>query len=426
MLAAEEAAAVENCRAEAARVSDVFLRGKEGKARLVKAAALILDKADLAARLEGAGAGGCKRDSGGGGFGGSSNADNGNDVDGNPGGGGAVVVAEEGGIYGASSSGSRITKAEARAQARRDYEEEAAAAAVLRVSKEFRRRRTELDDATAAEADEAAERAAKPLRVGAAVGSRRSAEGRHFFAGELCHVAAYYGRALAGDAVAAHFAAAGPTGAADADRLYGLAQAKFETALAFARGDVEVARRYAEALVRFVALEGSRVGGSSGGGGGVGRPERRVETAVEALARLESWDGLAEVMIRLPAGPVYANAFCRAFRAVAAADPGFFARSAALPLRTLARMPAKFCLTGIGNGSIGGSGSRIGSETGLAVAAEVYRMVLSELELADIFGEVDLSWLCAVRSPAVVVSLVTAAERDADASIVCLGPAVSA
>lgn len=38
------------------------------------------------------------------------------------------------------------------------------------------------------------------------------------------------------------------------------------------------------------------------------------------------------------------------------------------------------------------------------VAASVYRLVLADLSLADIFGQVDLSWLPVIKSAPTVVS----------------------
>ncbi|CAN0530388.1 unnamed protein product, partial [Scytosiphon promiscuus] len=54
------------------------------------------------------------------------------------------------------------------------------------------------------------------------------------------------------------------------------------------------------------------------------------------------------------------------------------------------------------------------------VAASVYRLVLADLSLADIFGQVDLSWLPVIKSTPTVVTTVLQAESDEDERIIDL------
>ncbi|CAM9104774.1 unnamed protein product, partial [Discosporangium mesarthrocarpum] len=128
------------------------------------------------------------------------------------------------------------------------------------------------------------------------------------------------------------------------------------------------------------------------------RSQRKVEEAVDMFITMESWDGLAEIMRQLPSG-----AFCRSFRATVDAVPHYYSGSRFLPLKVLAHMPKKFYM------DIPGVEDEM-----TEVAASVYRLVLSDLTLANIFGEVDLSWLPMVKSASTVVAMVIQAESDTD------------
>lgn len=127
------------------------------------------------------------------------------------------------------------------------------------VAQEYKRKRDDLEDLAAQEREEICERAEKPLRVGATCRSKRSKTGRNFFYGDLCHVAVYMS-ALPADTVRAHFFAGVRTSALESDRLYALAGAKFQAALAFAPDDVEILSRYAQSVIDYLDLESMQVG----------------------------------------------------------------------------------------------------------------------------------------------------------------------
>lgn len=131
-------------------------------------------------------------------------------------------------------------------------------ASVRQVAQEYKRKRDDLQDLASQERGEILELAEKPLRVGAMCRSKRSMTGRHFFHGELCHIAVYLS-ALPVDTIRAHHFAGVKASAFESDRLYALAGAKFRAALACAPDDTEIVARYAQSIINYLELESTQV-----------------------------------------------------------------------------------------------------------------------------------------------------------------------
>lgn len=129
---------------------------------------------------------------------------------------------------------------------------------LLQVAQIYKRKRDDLQDLAAQEREEICERAEKPLRVGAMCRCKRSKTGRNFFSGDLCHVAVYLS-VLPVDTVRAHHFSGVQATAVESDRLYALAGAKFQAALAFAPDDIEIISRYAQSIVDYLELESVQV-----------------------------------------------------------------------------------------------------------------------------------------------------------------------
>lgn len=129
---------------------------------------------------------------------------------------------------------------------------------MLQVAQTYKRKRDDLQDLAAQEREEICERAEKPLRLGAMCRCKRSKTGRNFFSGDLCHVAVYLS-ALPVDTVRAHHFAGIQATAVESDRLYALAGAKFQAALAFAPDDIEIISRYAQSVINYLELESVQV-----------------------------------------------------------------------------------------------------------------------------------------------------------------------
>lgn len=127
------------------------------------------------------------------------------------------------------------------------------------MAQEYKHRRDELEDLTAQEREEILERAEKSLRVGAMCRCKRSKNGRNFFHGDVCHVAIYL-LALPVDTIRAHHFGGVQATSLDCDRLYALAGAKFQAALAFAPDDNEIITRYAQSIINYLELESIQVG----------------------------------------------------------------------------------------------------------------------------------------------------------------------
>lgn len=124
----------------------------------------------------------------------------------------------------------------------------------LKVVKHYQRRRDELKELAAQEREDILERIDKPLRIGAMCERKGSRDGQKFFHGDVCHVAIYLW-ALPVDVVTAHYMAGVQLTSAVYDRLYTLAGAKFQAALALAPEDYEIVTRYTQSVVNYLELE---------------------------------------------------------------------------------------------------------------------------------------------------------------------------
>eukprot|EP00903_Cladosiphon_okamuranus_P019664 g18076.t2 len=291
----EENQARERCKAATDKELDVYCKTREGETKLSRAAHKLREKAMFASQMD--------RD------------------------------ATNKGVV-------KMSKADAKAQARLEIKTEMYMRNVQKVAQKYKRKRDDLQDLAAQEREEICERAEKPLR--------------------------------------------------------------FEAALAFAPDDIEIISRYAQSVVNFLELESVQSKNPR-------RSQRMVEEAVEMFVRMENWDGLAVVFTQLPSAPLYAGSFCQAFLATVDAVPDYYSSSLHMPLKILANMPKKFYLDLAG-----------ADEMMTEVAASVYRLVLSDLSLADTFGQVDLSWLPVIKSAPTVVAIVLQAESDDDERIVDL------
>ena len=100
-----------------------------------------------------------------------------------------------------------------------------------------------------------------------------------------------------------------------------------------------------------------------------------------------------------------AIARCDTIDAILYLDPNYFTVDAFFPLKELATVPAKFSLT------VRGVEPRR-----LECAGGIYRLVLSELALAQFYGDENLSWIPPL-STAVICALVAQAETDADVRV---------
>ncbi|CAM9295251.1 unnamed protein product [Chrysoparadoxa australica] len=295
----------------------------------------------------------------------------------------------------------RLTKAEAKGQARLAIQTDMYMLNVHKIALQFKQQRDELQDAAARETEELQERAGQSLRIGATCRSKRSKVGRNFWNGELCHTAVFLS-CLPSDRVRDHYLAGVKLRGEESNRLYALAQLRYKEALTFAPDDKNILTRYAQSIVDYLELEAAH-------GGSIRKRVRRVIEAVEELIDLCNWDALSEVLIRLPDDPTYLEVFCRAFNATVQGCPGYFSSSEYLPLDKLAFMPKKFHLT-----------EKLDDPQVISTAAEVFRLVLSDLRFATQYGDINLSWLPKVKSDSAVVTMVSSAQEDEDVRIIDL------
>jgi hypothetical protein len=85
---------------------------------------------------------------------------------------------------------------EAKTIAREEYRQELYMKNVAAVAEAHRKRMEEHVDGKAKDEEDARERATKPLRIGAAVASKRAAGGRFLFDGDICQVRCSFTRTI--------------------------------------------------------------------------------------------------------------------------------------------------------------------------------------------------------------------------------------
>jgi len=293
----------------------------------------------------------------------------------------------------------KLSKKDAQAQAIREYKEELYMKNVQSASEEYRKLREELEDSNVKDDEYARELLSKAMCVGSAVSSRRSKEGRNFFEGYLCHIAAYV-NCLSADSVREHFNSAFQSRGPQADRLYTLAALKFTKALKLAPDDPIVLAKYAENLCNYLDFD---VMDSSGDRKSI----RKVKKAIKEFTKYQNCDGLAEILRRLPADPNYAELACSAYTNVLQFKPNYFKFDSYYTLKELATVPFKFSLHETGS-----------EEVKVSIAADMFRKVVGELSLATVYGDENLKWIQRVDSDAAVTSIVTKAQTDADQRVV--------
>jgi Leucine Rich repeat len=289
-----------------------------------------------------------------------------------------------------------LTKAEAKALARAEVRSELYVQNVRAIAEQFARRRHDLQDAERADREEAREQSNKPLRIGGACSSRRGRDGRNFWCGDLAHVAVYT-QALSSDALRQHWLCGAVRSCAESDRLRAAAHARFEQALAFAPDDQRTAAAYAASVVAQLQQQSSIADQH--------QQQQRVAAAVATCMRLSNVPALGAIVRDLPAGVTHAAAVATAVGFISGVSPTYFTEPGSqLPLAVLARVPVKFCMT-----------AAAAPAQLVAAAAAVYRLVLRSGE--ESYGGLDLTWLPRCSNDAAVVAVVAAAEAAEDEAL---------
>jgi len=297
----------------------------------------------------------------------------------------------------------KLSKKDAQAKAIHEYKEELYMKNVQLATEEFRKLREDIVDQFNKEDEYAREMLTKAMCIGSSVSSRRDKDGRNFFDGKLCHIAAYT-RCLSTDEVRKHYQSAHSNRTPEADRLYTLSTIKFQKALGFTRDDPVLLEKYATNLCNYLHFDDNERGSL-----GDRKSKRKVAKAINELKKYRNLDGMAEIIRRLPSDPEYSDLACDAYTNILQFDPGYFKQEGYFTLRELSYVPFKFYLTDPGTDAVK-----------LSIAADIFRKVVSELSLATCYGDQQLNWLKRIESDATVVSMVIKAQTDADNRIVDL------
>jgi len=307
---------------------------------------------------------------------------------------------------------------------------------VQKIASEFQRLRDDVEDRRRKELDAALERSRRPCVIGASMASGRARQGRHFWHGCLAHVAVY-DKLLSADDIAVHVrmgrqggaerGAASTSRSRDAARLFALAAEHFEKAAQHEPDDFRVREQHALCLCDHLACIDASDHRSLPPGAGTtavpiaGPAHRRaaalLDQAIRKLEGLNAAETLGAVIRRLPEGPAHAFRCVDALDALLRVRPDYFAiheiqhqSKMALPLKDLALVPKRF-----------GLGSANAHPRLARAAARCYRLVLADLNLAEIYGGVDLSWARALRNDEALCKLVRDAEEDEDNRLITLG-----
>jgi hypothetical protein len=263
---------------------------------------------------------------------------------------------------------------------------------------------SELEENKRREIEDHKQSARKPLRIGCALSSLASKEGKSYFDGFISCVA-IFSRCLSQDRITAHFLAAQADSPKNAQRLHTLSAALYENALLFASGDPELLRNYARSLCSYLKIENTSTTEF-----GIAQGKVKILEAIIQFRNRLMPVGIAEILMALPVEYQFAELICKGFLAIIEIDKTFFARGAGMTRADLVQYPRKF-------------GLDIPESPSLytEAAAKIYQNVLSDPLLRHAYGDIDLTWVPRLKSMHLVVAIVSQASDDANDRSVSIG-----
>jgi hypothetical protein len=293
----------------------------------------------------------------------------------------------------------KLTKDEALELAKQNYTKEQYGKNVQTINEQFKTRREELMDLHKKQDYEADLKLTTTLRVGGTGPNSSSNVGQFFFEGEICHFA-IYDKELKADRVQDHYLSGTQERSIESERLYFLAAEKFKQALQFAPNDPTILQKYAESVCNFVQTDGAQQVNER-------RTKNKIVHAVEVFKALENFDAIAEVLRRLPGEYGFSDTACDIFNEMCRSRPDYFSTPGSyFDRKALAGVPNKFLLY------------ESVDDYQIETAARMYQMVMTDPELMLFYGDDDLTFLCKLKNPRVILTMVKQVQSGSDKRIV--------
>mmetsp|Transcript_3546 Transcript_3546/g.5520 ORF Transcript_3546/g.5520 Transcript_3546/m.5520 type:complete len:1201 (+) Transcript_3546:1755-5357(+) len=257
----------------------------------------------------------------------------------------------------------------------------------------------------AREKQEAAERVQQRLRIGSEVPNSKTTDGSHIFYGKLSCISVY-ATALSSDRIKDHYLSSVVDRRLDAQRLHGIAAAKFELALKQGppQGSITILQSYAKSLCSYLRIESPDSMQRAKMKG-----KLKILDMVHQFKGMRQASAIAEIMREVPRDAAHADIIARGFLSIREVDTSFFSRSQGLQRKDLIHMPFDFALT-----------SPESPMEHWEAAAYMFREVVRDIELMFTYGDLDLRWLPEIQSAPLVISLVKAALEDGNLRVVRL------
>ena len=286
-------------------------------------------------------------------------------------------------------------KKEALVRAKRKYASELYTNNVRDVIGAFRLQRKELEDRIRRDREEGLARMRRGVRIGASFPSAGSRDGKSFFHGHLSNIS-LYSKCLSSDRIRVHYMAIDSNRARDAQRLYAVAATKYEEAVDVAAEDCIVLKKYAKAICSYFSLNVSGVETK-----GVEDGKIKIRDAIQRFKSKNIADGIAEILVALPTENEYAELASLAYNTIKEMDSRYFCTDNAVTRKDLIHLPHKFGL------DIAGNQLHL-----IATAASMYKDVVSDLSLSDVYGDVNMYWIGLLASDELVIALIKHAMED--------------
>jgi len=245
------------------------------------------------------------------------------------------------------------------------------------------------------------------IRIGGAFPSASARDGKSFFTGQMSNVA-FYGSCLSADRIRAHMLCVTQHKTKDAQRLYALSASKYELALTTAPEDTLILKNYVNVLCSF--FHSSLVTTISDG---IAYGKEKLCSAMHRFEQLNLVDGIAQVLVSLPRDVEYMDMACKAYEAIKRIKPNYFQHDKDNTLVTrkdLINVPRAFGIDKPSN-----------ALSVLDTAANIYKDVLSDLNLCDTYGETNLYWLYQLRSSELIVALIHYAHENGNLKTIRIG-----
>ena len=294
-------------------------------------------------------------------------------------------------------------KAEALRRVKHKYATDLYVQAVHECTERFKTLYDDLDVRQKREEEESDRNSRKPLRIGASVTTLASKHGKSYFQGRISCLSVY-ATCLPLDRIRAHFVAAQKNAAKDAPRLHAVAARLYEQALLFAGDDPMLLRNYAKSLCDYLRVENTSTTEFA-----IARGKNKIKFAIEDFKNRRLPLGIAEILRAIPVEHRYADLVCQGFVAIQEVDTHFFARSEGLTRKDIVHFPKQFGL------DIPDS-----PEIFIHAAAIIYKEVTKDFDCAEIYGDVNMSWISELKSSHLTVALVSQLAEDSDSRSMCI------